>query len=497
MLEAIVSAASNLLDIQVVLTLLLGVTIGMIFGALPGVGGMLAMVIALPFTFGWEPSTAIYFLIGIMGSVTFAGSIPAILLNTPGTGPNVCTCFDGYPMTKKGQGGKALGMSATASALGALFGVFILMLCIPFTRAIVLAFSAPEFFWLVMFGLVSVAFAARGNMIKGLFTAGLGILISLIGYSPAILAMRFTGGSWYLFDGLPLIPVLVGLFAVSEMISYSSKGGTIVKDKVPGKLSGVFDGVKEVFRHKITFFRSAAIGTGIGIIPGIGGVVASFLAYSTAMQSSKHPETYGKGEPEGIIASEAANDAKDGGALIPTLAFGIPGSPMMAILLGAFLLHGIVPGPQLLEKNLDIAWILIFGLVIANILTSTVGLSIASYLAKLATIRVVYITPIVLLLSTSGTYLYRGNIWDVVLMMIAGVLGYTMKKYGFPVICLVMGYLLGILAEKGFQQTLQSSYGDYSVFFTRPISIVLIVLMVILISLPVINVFRSKRRNIS
>ncbi|MFC2009817.1 tripartite tricarboxylate transporter permease [Chloroflexota bacterium] len=494
MLEAVLSASSRLLDLDVILVLGLGVVIGMIFGALPGLSGITALAIVMPLTFGWDPTKAMYFFIGIMGSVTFAGSIPAILLNTPGTAPNLCTCFDGHPMARNGQAGKALAISATSSGLGALVGVGILVATIPAMRAIVLAFSYPEFFWLVMFGLACVALAAKGNMIKGLLAGGLGISLSLVGYNAAVNATRFAGKSWYLYDGIPLVPFLIGLFAVSELIRFTIRGGAISSEKVSGKMTGLMDGVKEVFRHKITFLRSSLIGTAIGIIPGVGGTQASFIAYTTAMQASKHPETFGTGDPEGVIASEAANDAKDGGALLPTLAFGIPGSPLMAMLMGAFILHGIVPGPLLTRQHLDIVWVLVFGLVISNVLASTLGLILSPYLAKITNIKVSYVTPIVLVLCATGAYVIRGNIWDVALMVVFGFFGYAMSKFGFPTICLAMGYLLGAIAERGFHQTLMSSWGSYTPFFIRPISFTLIILLIIVVVFPLFASYRHKKK---
>ncbi|MFC1945323.1 tripartite tricarboxylate transporter permease [Chloroflexota bacterium] len=258
-------------------------------------------------------------------------------------------------------------------------------------------------------------------------------------------------------------------------------------------MSGAWDGVKEVFRHKLTFIRGAAIGTGVGIIPGVGGGPASFIAYSATVQTSKHPETFGTGDPEGVLAPEASNNAKDGGALVPTLAFGIPGCPITAMLLGVFILHGIQPGPLFLRDHLDLVWVIIFGLVIANIFTSVIGVLVAPYLARITTVPVSYIAPIVLVLCATGAFATHGSIWDVALMMIAGAFGYGMSRFGFPVICLAIGYILGVIGEKAFHQSLQSNLGSYDIFFTRPISLVLIVLLIIVLLLPFINWFRTKK----
>ena len=334
----------------------LGSFIGLLFGILPGLGGVIALALALPFSFGMEPHAAMLFFSAIMGSIAFGGSVTAILLNTPGTAPNAATCLDGYPMAQQGQGKKALGISATASGLGAIFGLIVLILLIPLVRMIVLMFGPPEFFWLILFGLITVALAAKGSFFKGLTAGGIGILLSLIGFSPVFGVLRFSFGSkFYLWDGVELISLVIGLFALSEVINYYSKGGTIAPTDTSGG-GRVLDGVKEVFRHKRCFFRSSAIGVIVGIIPGVGGTVANFVAYVVAKERSKNPETFGTGNPEGIIAAESSNDAKDGGALLPTVGFGIPGSAECAVLLGAFILHGLVPGPLLIKNHLDIVF---------------------------------------------------------------------------------------------------------------------------------------------
>ncbi len=494
MLEAFIQALKYLLRGDTIILILLGNIIGLVFGALPGLGGVIALAIILPFTFGMDPMVAFFFLSAIMGSIAFGGSISAILLNTPGTAPNAATCLDGYPMACKGEARKALGISATASGLGAIFGIIVLALLIPIVRSIVMLFGPPEFFMLVLFGLITVAFAAKGNLLNGLFAGGVGILLSLIGYSPVFGILRFEMGSEYLWDGIEMIPFMIGIFAISELINYSIKGGKIAGEEqvVTGKM---FDGVKEVFRHKACFFQSSVIGVVIGIIPGVGGTVANFIAYIAAMHTSDNPETFGTGNPAGIIASEASNDAKDGGALLPTVGFGIPGSAEMAVLLGGFILHGLEVGPLLIRERLDIVFALLLGLLISNILASTFGLLMSKYLAKLTYINIYYIVPIVAVLCFVGAYVLRENIWDVVLALVAGVFGYFMMKFGFPNICLVIGFILGVLAEKAFHQSLMMSYGNYGVFFTRTITLIILGLIILVLALPFITGFRKGRKS--
>ncbi|MFC1945476.1 tripartite tricarboxylate transporter permease [Chloroflexota bacterium] len=495
MIETIAEAASYLLWGEVWFFIFLGCIIGLVFGALPGLSGLTALALALPFTYGWDPMVAFFFFAGMMGSVAFGGSIPAILLNTPGTPPNAATCFDGYPMAQRGEAGKALGISATASGLGAIFGLVVLVILIPLVLPIILAFRPPEVLMMVLFGLTCVAFAAKGNTLKGLIAGGLGVFISLIGFSNVFGVLRFNLGSEYLWDGIELVPFMIGFFAINEMINLSLRGRIITEDRISGNPGSAWDGAKEVFKHKTTFFRSSVIGTIIGIIPGVGGTVSNFLAYISAKQSSKHPETFGTGDPEGVIASEAANDAKDGGALLPTVAFGIPGSAEMAVLLGCFILHGLEPGPMLMREHMDIVFALIFGLVISNILASTCGLLAGNFLAWITTINVSNIIPVVIAVCLSGAFVLRGNIWDVAVCLLAGIFGYALNRFGFPPVCLVIGVVLGYIAEKNFTMSLMMSRGDYSIFFTRPISLILFFLFIAVLALPFILKLRANSRS--
>ena len=274
MFEAFHMALNHVLVPMNIGYIFLGSFIGLLFGILPGLGGVIALALALPFSFGMEPHAAMLFFSAIMGSIAFGGSVTAILLNTPGTAPNAATCLDGYPMAQQGQGKKALGISATACGLGAIFGLIVLILLIPLVRMIVLMFGPPEFFWMIIFGLITVALAAKGSFFKGITAGGIGILLSLIGFSPVFGVLRFSFGSkFYLWDGVELISLVIGLFALSEVINYYSKGGTIAPTDT-SRGGRVLDGVKEVFRHKRCFFRSSAIGVIVGIIPGVGGTVA-------------------------------------------------------------------------------------------------------------------------------------------------------------------------------------------------------------------------------
>lgn len=492
MAEAFISAVGLLAHVNAIAFIVLGTLIGLVFGLLPGLGGVSALALVLPLTYGMNSLVAMFFLSAVMGAVPFGGSISAILLNTPGTPQNAATILDGHPMAKKGEASRALGISATASGLGAIFGLGTLMLLIPVVRRVVMFFGPPEFTIIILFGLATVSLAAKGNMLKGLFAGCLGILFSLIGFSSVFGTLRFSLGSNYLWQGVPLVPLLIGIFAVAELVDYALKGGAIATEKT--LLGGsVFQGVKDVFRHKVCLLRSSVIGTVIGMIPGVGGAVANFVSYIVAKENSKNRENFGLGEPEGVLAAEAANNAKDGGALLPTLGFGIPGSSEMAVLLGAFMLHGLVPGPLLIKEHLDVVLALVLGLLFSNIISSTVGLMTARHLAKITLIDVKYIVPVVIVLCFVGSYALRGNIWDVLLALLAGVFGYGLRTFGFSTICFVIGFILGVLGERSFHQSLLMSYGSYKIFVSRTPSLILIALLGLVLLFPFVRMISTRK----
>lgn len=491
MFEGFGTAFLDIFSLNVIMALGCGSMLGLTFGAIPGLGGIVAMSILLPFTYSWSATTAIYLFCGIMGASAFGGSISAILLNTPGTAVNVATCFDGYPMARRGEAAKALGISATASLCGAVFGLFLLAVLIQVMRPVVLAFGHAEIFWLVVFGLVATATISQGSLLDGLIAGGTGILLSLIGLSEPTGLIRYTVGSEYLWDGIPLVPFFVGLFAIGELINYSARGGTISGEKISAELAGTWDGVVEVFRHPLCFVRSSAIGTLIGIIPGVGGETANLIAYTAAVQSSSNPGSFGKGNPEGVIASESANDAKDGGALLTTLSFGIPGSLAMALLLSIFIIHGVPAGPRLIIEQPIYIWTLLIGYVIANIFASVFGLLTARYLAIVTRIPVYYLSPVIAVIALVGSYVLRENIWDVLLVLILGLFGFAMRKAGLPVLPLVIGFVLGKLAEKSFLLTLGIHQGSYVGLFSSALSWTLIALT---FALPLLKLLRFKNK---
>lgn len=471
------------------LLLLLGVLIGMVFGVLPGLGGPQVLALLLPLTFAMEPSHAIVLLIGAAGAVPLGGSITAILINTPGTPQNAATTYDGYPMTRMGKAGQAIGAAASASVLGGVFGAIVLTAILPLGRHAVLAFSYPETFMMALMGLAIISLLAKGNMWKALIATGLGLMLSTIGLDIATGTMRYTLGSFYLIDGIKLIPALIGLFAVAEAVSLLAEKAPITAGKVSTSMRGVFEGVVAPFRHFGIFIRSSLIGTLIGIVPGVGGAVANFLGYAQAVSTSKDKSQFGKGDIRGVIGAEAANNAKDGGALVPTLIFGIPGSLEFAVLLGALMIHGIQPGPRLMLDNPEIALVMIYALVLANIVVGVVGVLSANFLATISTVRITFVAPAVLMFALVGSYATEGHVGDVYTTIIFGVLGYAMIRYNYSRVALVIALVLGPILQQSLHQTI-SAQGLVG-FVNRPISLAFLIVTLVILILPFV---RSRRR---
>jgi putative tricarboxylic transport membrane protein len=489
---ALTQAAAFLFTLPSLSYLALGTVIGLLFGAVPGLGGTTALALLIPLTFGMNPDSAIVLVGGIMGGVPFGGSLSAILLNTPGSAPNAATCFDGYPLARQGKAGEAIGAAAAASALGGLIGVAVMMAVIPIAKAIVLLFGPPEFFMLAVLGLSAIAVSTGGKLLRGLISGGFGLMLAFVGFDDVVGGLRYTVGIDYLWDGVQLVPALIGLFAIAEMIQLSIAGGRVSTSNGTEHVSHVFGGIKASFANIPTLLRGSAIGALVGAVPGIGGTVASFLSYSTARQISSEPETFGQGNIQGVIASEAANNAKDGGSLIPTLAFGIPGSAEMAVFLGVLVIHGLEPGPRLLLDHEDLIYGLIMALSLACVFASAIGLLLARYLVMITRTDVRYLAPIVTSVALIGAYALQSSLGDVIAAAVFGVVGYFMVRYDYPRITLVIALVLGGIAERSYHQSLMMSDGSYSIFFTRPVADILLLLIIISLTLPVLRLLAKK-----
>ncbi len=489
MLDLWLSGIQHLLQVRELLFLMLGMAIGLIFGAIPGLGGSCALALLMPLTYGLEPITALALSGGVMGAVPMGGSITAILLNTPGTAPNAATCLDGYPLAKQGKAGLAIGAAASANSIGGIIGTISVLAVLPIAKDLVLAFGPPEFFVLAVLGLITVATASRGKLLRGLITGALGLMISFVGYNDVVGGERFTLGIGYLWDGVHLVPALIGLFAVAEMINLSVKGGSVSGDARNVEITSMWSGALETFRHWPTVLRGSLIGTVVGAIPGVGGVVASFLSYSMTVQASKDPESFGKGNIKGVIAPEAAINAKDGSALIPTLAFGIPGGAEMAVFLGILVLHGMQPGPMILTQNQAEIYGLIWALTASCLLASFIGLLVVRPLAMITLVDSEILVPAVICVALVGSYAVDAEIENVVVTAIFGLLGYLMIRFDYPRLTVVIAMVLGGTAERNYYQSMIMGDGHWSIFVSRPIAAILVAGIVALLAWPALRGF--------
>lgn len=460
--------------------LLIGTAIGFIFGVLPGVGAVSCLALLLPFSWGMQPHEAMAMFAGVIGAVPFGGSITSILFDVPGGAVNVATCFDGYPLAKKGKGALAIGTAAASSALGAIFGLVVLVLLMPLVRAILMMVGPPEFFIIILSGLLVIPLLTGRNLITGVFSGALGLSLAVMGFDPTSGVLRYNFGTLYLYDGIDLNAMIIGLFAISEAINMIGMGGAVAPIIAKQKFSDVIEGVKTVFRYKATFFRTSVVGTIIGILPGIGGATANLFGWAITAQSSPRKQYFGTGEIEGVIGAETAKSAEPSGALLPTLAFGIPGGAQMAVLLAAFVFHGLSPGPDLMKEHLDITWTIIFGLLFANILASTIGALLAQPMARLTAISGNIIAPIIVVACLIGAFATRNQPLDMLVALIFGFIGYLMMRYEFSRVTLLLGFILGYLAEMSFRQTIAISDVGLLIFVQRPITVSLIILLVLL-----------------
>ncbi|MBI2361495.1 MAG: tripartite tricarboxylate transporter permease [Deltaproteobacteria bacterium] len=490
MFEGLLAGLEPLAGADVIGYVFLGNLIGVLFGIIPGLGGVQALTVVLPFTFFLPPVHAMYLYAGIMGSVGGAGAVTAILINTPGTAPNVTATLDGYPMSLRGEAVRAISMSTIAGIAGVCFGLVVFILLLPLVRALVLAFGPPEIFWTVMFGVVCLAMASRDNVLKGFAAAGLAFLLAFIGYSELFDVPRFTMGIEYLWEGLPLVPFFLGVFAVPQVIDYLSRRDTIARGGEKLYLGGweqMVRGATDVARHMKTVIRSSTIGMIVGIIPGVGGVTAAFAAYMAEVRASKDPSGFGKGEPAGLIASDATIHADVVGDLLPTVAFGVPGSVQMAVLLGALILHGLEPGPLLLTKHPEIVWALIFGLALSQVVSTAMLFGSARWLGKITVVPVPYVGPALAVLTSVGAFAVRGNVWDVMVMLVGGMVAWGLRRHGFPLASFGIGFVLGEILEDSFHQSLMIAYGSYGIFFNRPIALILFLLLVVTMLTPMLR----------
>ena len=475
-----------------------GVLIGIVVGALPGLGASLGMAILLPLTLPLDGVDAIILLIGIYSGAMYGGSIAAILINAPGTSAAAATTFDGYPMSRQGKAVTALSLSATASAMAGFLTVATLILLSPVLVEFVLMFGTPERFLIAILGLAMITIVARGSMVKGLIAGFFGLALTTVGSAPMTGDVRYTFGQFALYDGISFIAALIGLFAVAEMLKLANETGGISKRgfEVTG---AVLPGVRSVFNHPLTVVKSAYIGMGIGSIPGAGSTVSNFVAYTEAVRASDDPDSFGQGNEIGVIASESSNNGTVGGSVIPAIAFGIPGSAATAVLIGGLIMHGLTPGPALFDPdaNLNVTFAVFIALLIGNVVILAVGLSaITRAGGALTSIDTDYIIPMVLVLSFLGAFALNNGRWvDVITIVALGVIGFYMKKYDYSIIAFVLGVVLGGIAEENLFRSLILTEGTIPIFFTKPLSLAIVVVIVLILATPILQPWLESRRS--
>ena len=475
---------------QNALAIVVGSIVGYLVGALPGLSAGMGIALLLPFTFYMPPLTSLVLLTSLYSAAEYGGSITAVLINVPGEAGATPTTFDGYPLTQKGQPGKALGISIVASAYAGLASTIALILVsIPLAQ-IALRFGPPEYFALGIFGLTTVAGLAGKSWVKGFIAVLFGLLITTIGVDAVSGTSRYIFAK-SLYEGIPLIPVLVGLFAISEVFETMEEMGERL---VYRKFSGTLPTLQEYLGTHTAMLRGTIIGFIIGIVPGAGKAVASFIAYNEERRASKHPELFGTGVLEGVAAPEAANNAVVGGALVPLLSLGIPGSAAAAVLIGAFTIQGLQPGPLLFVKEPGLVYGLFASLLIGNLVMLAMGLLGTKLWAKVLEVPKNILTPIVLAICLFAAYAESGNVFTVWLALLFGILGYFLRKYGFPVAPIVLAIVLGSMIEISFRRSLILSDGSLAILVTRPVALVILGLATLSVGYQAVRDLRKKPR---
>ena len=489
MYSDLLSALPNVFALANFAAVIIGVIAGIVVGAMPGLSATMAISVLVPFTFGLEPLVALGLMAGIYNGAMYGGAIPAVLLRIPGTPAAVATTFDGYPMAQKGEGGFALQVAVVSSALGGIASAFALMLLAPPLSKVTLLFGPSEVFWVAVFGLASIIFLLGGNPIKGLISACFGVFVSVVGSDPIYGNDRFTFGALELLDGINIVILLVGLYALPPVIDLLET--PLKTDGVTGSKLGTQSMWKAMPRMKgfwKTWLRGSFIGIWIGILPGAGGSMAAFMSYNEARRGSKTPDTWGNGEPEGVAAAETANNADTASALIPALTLGIPGTAVAAVMLGGLLVHGLQPGPMLFRENPDVVFGFMWQFLFGAILLIFLGGSLATNsFARLLNLPRPLLGSVIIVLMLIGVYSIHGRMFDVYMMLGFGAIGWIMDKLKFPLPPVVLGLILGSFAEENLRLALRIGRGDWGVLFQNTTSLILVALTVAVVIGPILK----------
>jgi putative tricarboxylic transport membrane protein len=477
MMEPLFAGLYALLDPQLLVLLFAATLGGVIIGALPGLNATTGAALLLPFTITMEPIPAIAILTTIYCAATFAGAITAILINTPGTSASATTCLDGFPMAQRGEAGRALGMATVSSTIGGIISIVCLMMAAPLLARMAYNFAPPEYFALTVFGISMLATIGDGTPMKNIIAGALGILLATVGKDLLTTVERFTFGFNELSEGIGFVPVMIGIFGISELLVQAERLQAERKlihmkaIKLPSR-----EDYRKVWK---TILRSSGIGTFIGILPAEGATVASMIGYNEARRWSKTPEEFGKGAIEGIAGSEAANNSATGGAMVPTLALGIPGSPTAAVILAGLMVHGLQPGPTMFTEQAEFAYAIFWAMLLVNVTFIFVGLFGAKIFARVTFVPVQILWPIVFTFSIVGAYALDQSMLDVYIALVSGVIGYFMRRFGYSVVPLAIGLILGGMLEKRLGQSLIMLDDQWWLMFARPLSLLFFVLTIL------------------
>jgi len=491
---AIWQALAEVLSWQNLLASLVGVVLGLVVGALPGLTISLGMVLLLPLTFGLKSVTAMSLLLGLFAAGMTGGSFSAILINIPGTPSASATVLDGHPLAQAGQAGKALGVSVISSFWGGLFSLACLVVSAPLIARVALRFGAAEQFALMTLGLTLICAFAGQSVLRGLISGVLGLLLTTVGQDPLMGTPRFTFGLVELQAGILFIPAMIGLFAVPQVIKGMRAGASGVIPRFKLGLTQLLPSWRDLLKLKRSLLVGAAIGTGVGAIPGTGGPIAVFLAYDVARRLSRDPGAFGRGSLEGVAAPEAANNGVTGGALVPMLTLGIPGDPITAILLGALIIQGIAPGPLLFREHPQFVYGVFWALLLANVMTLVVALLSVRWIVQVLRVPQRILIPVIAILCILGSYGIRNTLFDSLVMLAFGGLGYVMQRYRFPVVPMIIGLVLGPELEEQLRLSLILSAGDPMVFLRHPIAAAFLALTVLAFAAPVLRLAWARWR---
>ncbi|GEN44485.1 tripartite tricarboxylate transporter permease [Alkalibacillus haloalkaliphilus] len=492
-IEGILTGFEVALSLEGILFVLLGVFVGTFIGMLPGLGPISAIAIMIPITYGMNPTLALVMMAGVYYGAVFGGSTSSILLNAPGISGTVASSFDGYPMAQNGQAGKALAIAAISSFIGGTISVILLMAFAPMLSSVAISFGPPAYFALMLLGLTAIASLSEGSTVKALISAVIGFMVATIGIDPQTGTARYTFGSTNLLDGIDFLIIALGLFAIAEVgyLIINRHKKSITDAKQLGSLKLSKQDMKEIAGPS---GRQSILGFVLGILPGAGATIASFISYISEKRLSKNPEKFGKGAVKGLAAPEASNNAATSGSFVPLLSLGIPGSGTTAVMLGAFLVLGVQPGPMLMGDNPEIFWGIIASMYIGNVFLLILNLPLIPYIARVLTVPRPLLISLVIVFSLIGVYAISFSTFDLYLLLAFGVIGFLMRMFAFPAPPFILAFILGGMMEQSFRQAMTSSNGDISIFFTNNISLVLIILSVLSFAFPIIKSMRQKKQ---